>query len=58
MEDLWTEIEEVIRLAVRAREKEIDASCCQTRYDWDQMHKAQDKYEEAKEKLEQKVKNL
>ena len=34
---------------------EIDASCCQTRRDWDNAHKAQEERYELQEQLEQSV---
>lgn len=55
---LWQNIEEVIRLAVKLREKEIDANCCQTEFDKRSMRKANEEYEEKLEELEEKVKNL
>ena len=41
------------RIAVSTRvRREIDASCCQTRRDFDKLHEAEAKEEEVREQLE------
>lgn len=45
--ELETSLREVLRLAQRARAKEIDAGACGTRYDFKAMHDAQEAADDA-----------
>lgn len=57
-EKLWEEIQNLVRLAIKAREAEIDASACQTSRDFENMHKKQEEYYEAEEALENKINDI
>lgn len=43
-------LDQVLTAQDRMIRREIDASCCRTRWDWDKLHEAQDAYHEAREK--------
>jgi hypothetical protein len=50
-EELMDRVEEIARLAKRARAAEIDAGACQTRHDFNEAHAASLTFEEAIDKL-------